>query len=93
MTQVDVDDRGDTTVVTVRGNLDMDSAPLLTARLDEVLARPEPLVGPLALAYARAFTAGDAAALQEAAADFEAIGMRGVAADASRQAQSCRVGG
>jgi len=51
------------------------------------------VVGPLALTYARAFTAGDADALQEAAAGFEAIGMRGVAADALRQAQSCRGGG
>jgi hypothetical protein len=50
-------------------------------------------VGSLALAYARAFTAGDAEALQEAAASFEAIGMRGVAADALRQAQSCRADG
>lgn len=48
------------------------------------------VVGQLALTYARALTAGDADALQEAAAGFEAIGMRGVAADASRQAQSCR---
>jgi tetratricopeptide (TPR) repeat protein len=51
------------------------------------------VVSPLALAYARALTAGDADALQEAAAGFDAIGMRGVAADALRQAQSCRVGG
>ena len=50
-------------------------------------------VGELALAYARAFTAVDADALQDAAAGFEAIGMRGVAADALRQAQSCRAGG
>lgn len=49
-------------------------------------------VGPMALSYARALTAGDADALQGAAADFEAIGMLGVAADALRQAQSCRAG-
>ncbi|WP_307798094.1 STAS domain-containing protein [Actinoplanes flavus] len=31
-------------VVTVHGTLDMDSAPLLAARLDEALDRPEPRV-------------------------------------------------
>jgi len=51
------------------------------------------VVGQLALTYARASTAGDADALRDAAAGFEAIGMRGVAADALRQAQSCRGGG
>jgi hypothetical protein len=50
-------------------------------------------VGPLALSYARAFTAGDADALDDTAAAFEAIGMRGVAADAARQARSWRSGG
>jgi len=45
-------------------------------------------VRPLASAYARAFTAGDADALEAAANGFEAIGMRGVAADARRQARS-----
>ena len=44
MTEVDVDDSGDAVVVAVRGNLDMDSAPLLTAHLEEALARPEPRV-------------------------------------------------
>ena len=45
-------------------------------------------LSPLALAYARALTARDADALKAAANDFEAIGMRGVAADALRQARS-----
>jgi hypothetical protein len=48
------------------------------------------VVGPLALSYARAFTAADAGGLDEAAAAFEGIGMRGVAADAARQAQAAR---
>lgn len=45
-------------------------------------------VHPLALAYARALTARDAEGLEAAANGFEAIGMRGVAADARRQARS-----
>lgn len=45
-------------------------------------------VGPLALAYAQAAAAKDADGLIVAANDFEAIGMRGVAADARRQAGS-----
>lgn len=48
------------------------------------------LVGPLALSYARAFTAGDADALDEAAAAFDGIGMRGVALDAAKQAAAAR---
>ena len=44
------------------------------------------VVSPLALSYARAFTAHDASGLDEAAAAFDAIGMKGVAADAARQA-------
>jgi len=47
-------------------------------------------VGSMALAYARAVTAGDAAALDDAAAAFARIGMRGVAADAARQAEAAR---
>ncbi|MBJ7340753.1 MAG: hypothetical protein JHC64_23830 [Mycolicibacterium sp.] len=47
-------------------------------------------VGPLALSYARAFTARDVEALDEAAAAFEAIGMMGVAKDAKRQAEAAR---
>jgi hypothetical protein len=42
--------------------------------------------GRLALRHARALTAGDGAALRAVAADFAAIGMRGAAADATRQA-------
>lgn len=44
------------------------------------------VVGRLALTYGRALTAGDADALATVAAAFAEIGMRGVAADASRQA-------
>jgi hypothetical protein len=47
-------------------------------------------LGPLALAYARAFTAGDAHGLDEAAAAFDGIGMRGVAMDAAKQADKAR---
>ncbi|MCW2513940.1 MAG: hypothetical protein JWR11_2982 [Mycobacterium sp.] len=47
-------------------------------------------VGRLALSYARAFTTGDAAALDDAAAAFDAIGMRGVASDAAKQAVAAR---
>lgn len=46
------------------------------------------VVAPLALSYARAVTAGDAAALTDAAAAFAEIGMHGVAADAARQADA-----
>ena len=47
-------------------------------------------VGLLGLSYAQAFTAGDAEALDAAAAAFDGIGMRGVAADAARQAAATR---
>jgi hypothetical protein len=47
-------------------------------------------LGPLALAYAQAFTAGDAHGLDEAAAAFDGIGMRGVAMDAAKQADKAR---
>ena len=47
-------------------------------------------LGSLALSYARALTAGDAAALDTAAAAFAGIGMHGVAADATRQAGAAR---
>ena len=47
-------------------------------------------VGSMALAYARAVTAGDAAALDDAAAAFTRIGMHGVATDAARQAEAAR---
>jgi tetratricopeptide (TPR) repeat protein len=50
----------------------------------------ECVVGTMALSYARAFTTGDAGALDEAGAAFGAIGMRGVAADAARQAEAAR---
>ncbi|GLP79954.1 hypothetical protein TUM20984_13740 [Mycobacterium antarcticum] len=48
------------------------------------------VVRPLALSYARAFTAGDASSLNEAAGAFDEIGMKGVAADAARQAAAVR---
>jgi anti-anti-sigma factor len=39
-----VGNQDDSVVVTVRGNLDIDSAPVLTTALDQVLDRPEPRV-------------------------------------------------
>ncbi|TPG36008.1 hypothetical protein EAH80_08325 [Mycobacterium hodleri] len=48
------------------------------------------VVAPMALSYARAFTAGDAGALDQAAAAFDGIGMRGVARDATKQAAAAR---
>jgi anti-sigma B factor antagonist len=39
-----VDDPGGKVVVTVRGNLDVDSATVLTTALDQVLERPAPMV-------------------------------------------------
>jgi anti-sigma B factor antagonist len=39
-----VDNTDDSVVVTVRGNLDIDSAPVLTTTLDQVLERPVPRV-------------------------------------------------
>ena len=44
MAHVSVDDTSDAVVIAVCGNLDMDSAPYLAARLDEALARPAPRV-------------------------------------------------
>jgi anti-sigma B factor antagonist len=41
---VSVEDRPGAVVVTVRGNLDLDSAPSLAAGLDEALSRPRPHV-------------------------------------------------
>jgi hypothetical protein len=55
------------------------------ARLDVGCA-----VGPLALSYARALTAGDAGGLDAAAAAFAGIGMHGVASAATKQAQAAR---
>jgi hypothetical protein len=48
------------------------------------------VVGEMALTYARALTAGDATALADVAADFDGIGMRGVGADATKQAEAAR---
>lgn len=47
-------------------------------------------VGTLAAAYARAFASSDATGLDDSAAAFEEVGMRGVAADAARQAAEAR---
>lgn len=62
------------------------------ARAGDAMARLEVhcTVGSLALSYARAFTAGDADALAAAADAFDDLGMRGVAADAARQAEAAR---
>jgi hypothetical protein len=47
-------------------------------------------VGGLALAHARALTAGDEAALLAVSDDLAAVGMRAAAADAAAQAQRCQ---
>jgi anti-sigma B factor antagonist len=39
-----IDNLDDSVVVTVRGSLDIDSAPVLTTTLDQVLDRPQPRV-------------------------------------------------
>jgi hypothetical protein len=48
------------------------------------------VVGRLALDYARALTTGDRPGMTSAAAAFAEIGMKGVAADATRQAEAAR---
>lgn len=50
----------------------------------------ECVVGRLALDYARSFTARDASGMDTAAASFTEIGMMGIAADATRQAEAAR---
>jgi energy-coupling factor transporter ATP-binding protein EcfA2 len=47
-------------------------------------------VGKLALAHARALTAGDSSALEAVSGELAAIGMHAAAADAATQAQRCR---
>jgi len=47
------------------------------------------VVGRIALAHARALTAGDGAALVAVSHDLAAVGMRAAAADAAAQAQQC----
>lgn len=84
-------ERGSQSAVALRALLD--AVRLGDARAVDTIERlgVDCVVGRLALAYARAFTAGDAPALDAAAAAFEEIGMRGVAADAAKQAAA--VGG
>jgi len=85
-------ERGGQSAVALRASID--AVRLGDARAGDAIERLEVscAVGPLALRYARAFTAADADAVESAAREFETIGMRGVAADALRQAQSCRAG-
>jgi tetratricopeptide (TPR) repeat protein len=79
-------ERGGQSAVALRALLD--AVRLGDARAADPIDRLELdcVVGRLASAYARGLTAGDASALRKSASGFEDIGMRGVAADAARQA-------
>lgn len=83
-------ERGGQSAVAVRALLD--AVRLGDLRAAEFLERlgDDSAVGRLALTYARAFTAGDADGLDAASAAFAGIGMKGVAADAARQAAEAR---
>ncbi|MCV7419794.1 hypothetical protein H7K45_04500 [Mycobacterium yunnanensis] len=86
-------ERGGQSAVALRALVD--AVRLGDARAADAIERLEVrcAVGPVALSHARAFAAKDCDALESTARDFEELGMRGVAADALRQAQSCRAGG
>ncbi|KAA0095293.1 hypothetical protein CIW49_22715 [Mycolicibacterium sp. P1-18] len=81
-------ERGGQSAVALRALLD--AVRLGDTRAGDAIARltVDCAVHPMALAYARALTASDRDALEATATDFDAIGMRGVAADARRQARS-----
>lgn len=83
-------ERGGQSAIAVRALID--AVRLGDLRAAEFIERMgvDSVVGRLALDYARAFTASDAAGLDAAAAAFGAIGMTGVAADAARQAEAVR---
>jgi Tfp pilus assembly protein PilF len=83
-------ERGGQSAVALRSLLD--AVRLGDSRAGDALERlgVECVVGALALDYARALTAGDAAGLDEASSGFAGIGMHGVAADAARQAAALR---
>jgi hypothetical protein len=83
-------ERGGQSAVALRALLD--AVRLGDTRAADAIERvgADCVVGSHSLAYARALTANDAAALDSAAAAFAGIGMQGVAADATRQAQAAR---
>jgi hypothetical protein len=83
-------ERGGQSAVALRAMLD--AVRLGDTRAADAIERlgVDCVVGGLALDYARALTAGDAPALTDTAQAFEGIGMRGVAADAVRQAETAR---
>ena len=83
-------ERGGQSAVALRALID--AVRLGDARAGDAIERLNVtcVVAPMALSYARAFTAGDAGALDEAAAAFDGIGMRGVAKDATTQAAAAR---
>ena len=83
-------ERGGQSAVALRAMLDAvrlgdtrAADPISRAGADCVVGRP-------ALDYARALTAGDESGLNASSAAFADIGMRGVAADAARQAETAR---
>lgn len=80
-------ERGGQSAVAVRALID--AARLGDTRAADALERlnVDAVVARLALDYARALRARDAAGLRTASAEFAGIGMAGVAADAARQAQ------
>lgn len=83
-------ERGGQSAVAVRALID--AVRLGDLRAAEFVERMDvdSVVARLALDYARAFTASDAVGLGTVSAAFAAIGMKGVAADAARQAEAAR---
>ncbi len=83
-------ERGGQSAVALRSLLD--AVRLGDSRAADSLERlgVECVVGALALDYARALSAGDAPGLDGVSSGFAGIGMRGVAADAARQAGALR---
>ncbi len=83
-------ERGGQSAVALRALLD--AVRLGDTRAADAIARlgVDCVVGRLALDYARALTAADASELSVAAAAFADIGMKGVAADATTQADRAR---
>jgi hypothetical protein len=83
-------ERGGQSAVALRVLLD--AVRLGDARAADAIERlgVDCVVGDISLNYARALTAGDAAALDAAGEAFAGIGMHGVAADAAKQAATAR---
>jgi tetratricopeptide (TPR) repeat protein len=83
-------ERGGQSAVALRALID--AVRLGDMRAGDAIARLDVdcAVGPLALSYARALTAGHASGLDDAAAAFAGIGMHGVALAAAKQAEAAR---